>query len=162
PRERRDFGWIMRDEDRAAQLRLDELLEELELHLARAVLRAKLDAVALAERGERLAVPEPLLRQRVSEAAELEQRVLEPEPRKRPAEVEALALVFDVRRAEHRPRRLAHELLRERHHVLVVRVRLIELEDRELGVVARRQPFVPERTPDLVDALEAADQQSLQ
>src|SRR5690606_18008830 len=116
--------------------------EELELHLAGAVLPAELDAVALAQRGERLAVAEPLLRQRVAEAAELEQRVLEPDPRKRPAEVEALALVLDVRRAEQRPRRLTHELLRERHHVLEVRVRLIELEDRELRIVARRQALI--------------------
>src|SRR5690606_9990435 len=137
PRERRALGRTVRDENRAAQLRLDELLEELELQLARAVLRAKLDAIALAQRSEHDAIAEVVLRQRVTEPAELEQRVLESDTRERLAEVETLALVLDVRRVEQRPRGLAHELLRERHHVLVVRVRLVELEDREFRVMAR-------------------------
>ena len=44
----------------------------------------------------------------------------------------------------------------------VRRVRLIELEHRELGVVLTRQPFVAEVAVDLVDPLESADDEALQ
>ena len=40
--------------------------------------------------------------------------------------------------------------------------RLVRLEHRELGVVARRHALVAERAVDLVDALEAADEQPLE
>ena len=49
-----------------------------------------------------------------------------------------------------------------RHQILVVAVRLVELEHRELGVVLRRDPLVPEVARDLVHALHAADRQPLQ
>src|SRR5690606_26440900 len=75
PRERRHLRRIVRDEDRPAQLRLDVLLEQLELHLAGAVLGPELDAVPLAQNGQRVAVADAVLRQRIAEAAVLEQRV---------------------------------------------------------------------------------------
>ena len=53
-------------------------------------------------------------------------------------------------------------LLGHRHQLLVVAVGLVELEHRELGVVLRRDPLVPEVAVDLVDALDAADGQPLQ
>ena len=48
------------------------------------------------------------------------------------------------------------------HEVAVVRVGLVQLEHRELGVVPRRQPLVAEIAVDLVDALEAAHDEPLQ
>ena len=50
----------------------------------------------------------------------------------------------------------------ELHHVVDVPVRGVELEHRELGVVRRVDAFVAEDAPDLVDALEAADDQALE
>src|SRR3546814_17103528 len=45
---------------------------------------------------------------------------------------------------------------------LVVAVRLVELEHRELGVVAGGEALVPEHPPDLEHPLEAADREVLQ
>src|SRR3546814_17017991 len=45
---------------------------------------------------------------------------------------------------------------------LVVAVRLVELEHRELGVVAGGEALVPEHPPDLEHPLEAADREALQ
>ncbi len=45
---------------------------------------------------------------------------------------------------------------------LVVGVRLIELEHRELGIVRTIDPFVPEVVADLVHALEPADDETLE
>ncbi len=47
-------------------------------------------------------------------------------------------------------------------HAAVIGVRLIELEHRELGVVLRRDAFVPKVAIDFVHAFETADQQALQ
>ena len=55
-----------------------------------------------------------------------------------------------------------HQLLGHRHHVAAVEVRGVELEHGELGVVHRRDPLVAEVAVDLVDPLEAADDQPLQ
>ena len=52
--------------------------------------------------------------------------------------------------------------LGELHHVTIVRVRLVELQHRELGIVGPVHPFVPEVVPDLVHPLESADQQPLE
>ena len=48
------------------------------------------------------------------------------------------------------------------HRVAVVRIRLVPLEHRELGVVLVGDALVAEDPADLVDALEAADDQALQ
>ena len=54
------------------------------------------------------------------------------------------------------------QLLGHRHQRLVVGVRLVELHHRELGVVLRRDPLVPEVAVDLEHPLDAADGQPLQ
>ena len=54
------------------------------------------------------------------------------------------------------------QLLGQVHQVAVVRVGPVQLQHRELGVVPRRQPLVAEIAVDLVDLLEAADDQALQ
>src|SRR4051812_2729826 len=53
------------------------------------------------------------------------------------------------------------ELFREVHQVVVVGVGLIELEHGELGVVPGADAFVAEVTVDLVDAVEATDDEAL-
>ena len=53
-------------------------------------------------------------------------------------------------------------LLGEIHQVAIVAVRLIELEHREFGIVARRQTFVAEVPIHLEHALEATDHEPLQ
>ena len=59
-------------------------------------------------------------------------------------------------------RQPAQQFLGEVHKVDVVRVCLVELDGRELRVVAGRQALVAEAAVDLVYALEAADHQPLQ
>src|SRR5690606_18108712 len=137
---------------------------QLELQLAGPMIRLHFDTETLAERGERRAVAhvlasQPRLAALRAEAAQRQQRILERDVLERLPEIETLALVLDLGRAEQRTGRLADELLRQRHDVAVIRVGLIQLEHRELGVVPRRQPFVAKRAADLVDALEAADEQ---
>ena len=78
------------------------------------------------------------------------------------ARLDRLALVGDRLAARDLARQLAEQLLGERHQVLVGGVGLVELEHRELGVVLARQPLVAEDAADLVDALEAADDQPLE
>src|SRR5690606_32439517 len=107
-----------------------------------------------AEPSEHGTVAQSFLRDGLPEGAVLEQRVLEPNPGESSGELEAFTLVFDIRAAEKSPRRLPHEPLGQRHHVLIVRVSLIELEDRKLRIVTGGHPFVAKRTPDLVNALE--------
>ena len=67
-----------------------------------------------------------------------------------------------VEAARHAPRDVREHLLGQPHQVLVVHVRLVELEHRELGVVLGRDPLVAEVAVDLVDAFEPADGQALQ
>ncbi len=59
-------------------------------------------------------------------------------------------------------RDLAQQRLGEVHQIAVVLEGLVELEHRELGIVACRNPFVAEVAVDLEDLLEAAHDQLLQ
>jgi len=59
-------------------------------------------------------------------------------------------------------RKLAEERLGQQHQVLVRRVRLIELQHRELGVVLARQPLVAEVAADLVHPIEPTHDQALE
>ena len=54
------------------------------------------------------------------------------------------------------------ELFGEAHEVVVVGVGLVELEHGELGVVAGADAFVAEVAVDLVDAVEASDDEALE
>ena len=56
----------------------------------------------------------------------------------------------------------AEEILDEGHSVLVVRVRLVPLEHRELGLVLVGDALVAEVLADLVDLLEPADDEALE
>ena len=68
-------------------------------------------------------------------------------------QVELAALVGQDRRAKELFRGARDDVLEDRHHVGVVGVGLVQLQHRELRVVTRRQPFVAEYPPDLIDAL---------
>ncbi len=68
----------------------------------------------------------------------------------------------DGRRAEGLAGDAGDEPLHPVHRVLVVGVGLVPLEHRELGVVLERDALVAEVLPDLVHALEAADDQALE
>jgi hypothetical protein len=70
--------------------------------------------------------------------------------------------VLERERPEHLLGQADDELLGQVHQVLVRGAGLIELEQRELRVVLRRQALVAEDAAELEDALEAADDQALQ
>ena len=72
------------------------------------------------------------------------------------------ALIADPARGEQRIGQPMQQPLDQLHELVVVGVGPVQLEHRELGVVLGRQPFVAEIAVDLVDALEAADDQPLQ
>ena len=73
-----------------------------------------------------------------------------------------LPLVLDLGRAAHRERQLLEELLGQRHQILVGRVGLVELDGRELGVVRAVHALVAEEAANLVDAIDATDDQALE
>ena len=73
-----------------------------------------------------------------------------------------LPLEFDLRAAGGIDRGLLQQFRREVDQPLVIRVRLVKLQHRELGIVVRREPLVAEVAIDLVDPLDAADHQPLQ
>ena len=91
-RERRHLGGILRDEHRSLQRRLDGLLEEVVLQLARAVLRSNLDAVRGARDGQHRSVADA--------PGELGIRALERSLDRNlgelRAEIDALALILDA------------------------------------------------------------------
>ena len=67
-----------------------------------------------------------------------------------------------LRRPDHLHRHRRQQLLGERHQPLVVHVRPVELEHRELGIVLRRDALITEVTIDLEDPFDAADGEPLQ
>ena len=90
--------------------------------------------------------------------ADLDER----DARVRRGEIDALSLERDDRAARHLHRERVEQLLGEAHQVLVRGVRLVELDRRELRVVAPVDPLVPADPPDLVDAIEPAHHEALQ
>ena len=71
-------------------------------------------------------------------------------------------LVGDVGLSRDLGRNPRNEFFHQRHHVVIVGKRLVELEHRELGVVKPAQPLVAEVLGYLVDTLEAAHDEPLQ
>ena len=68
----------------------------------------------------------------------------------------------DLLGADRLPRRVGDQLFGHAHQRVIVGVGLVELHHRELGVVLRRNPLVPEVAVDLEHPLEAADREPLQ
>ena len=77
-------------------------------------------------------------------------------------EVDLDALVVDDRRAENRLSGIDDNALGDVHHIRVVCVRLIELDRRELRIVADVHALVAEDAAHLVDAVETADDEALE
>ncbi len=82
--------------------------------------------------------------------------------RERFVEVNLVALIGHARAAEHLLRDFAQHRFGERHQVLVVLIRLVELEHGELGVVPRGDALVAKVAVDLEHFLQPADHQALQ
>lgn len=61
---------------------------------------------------------------------------------------------------------LLHEptqhFFRHLHQILIIRIRLVELQRRELRIMRAIDSLVPKHFADLVDSIEAADDQLLQ
>ena len=92
----------------------------------------------------------------------LGERVLEADPAPRRLHVDLVSSERETRGAERDRRNPLDERLHPHHCVPVVGVGLVPLEHRELGRVLVREALVPEVLPELVDALEPADDQPLE
>ena len=89
-------------------------------------------------------------------------RVEHGDTRKGLAKVDLDAVVGDFGGAEHLLTDVAVHFFGQVHHAVVVGVCLIELHQRKLGIVARVHALVAEDPADLIDALQAADDQSFE
>ncbi len=133
PGQRRDLDRVVDHERRLAQPRLDMLLEQVVQLLTHRM-------------------PSRVLQDQV-------RHPLAPEGRR---EIDRLALVARLQRAAGGHRGHHHQVLHQAHHVVVVRVGLVALEEGELRVVSRRKALVAEHAADLVNALETSDQEPLE
>jgi hypothetical protein len=120
---------------------LDELLVELERELADAVRGLDGHVVLGAQRRPALAV---VVVGEVGHPGRLPDEVEQRPAGERGAQVDRPAAVGHGRAAGGLPGGAAHQGLGEVHDVVVVRVGLVALEHRELGVVARGEPLVAE------------------
>ena len=159
PRERRDFRRVGIDEGRLGQAVLRGLLEDLDLQLAGTVRGVGLDPEPRADLPQVIGIPQP---RPLDARVEVHHEVLDRHAAERGAEIVGLSLVGNPPRAEHRVRDALEDALDQVHQVAVIRVGLVELQHRELGVVLRRETLVAEIAVDLVHALEAAHDQALQ
>ena len=87
--------------------------------------------------------------------------VVHGDPGKRFAEVNVNAVVRNERGTADRLRQMAVHALGQFHHALVVRVRLVEFHQSELGVVTGVDAFVAEDAANFIDPLQAADDETL-
>ena len=163
-RQRRDLGREVVDERRLDQRVLPEVLEDIRrdaprprvLHHRHAELRGQRRRGLRAPQLHRAHVDAQLLGRR------LRRRLAHRQPPVRRLQRNRVPAELHLRRPDRLLRDVAEQLLRQAHQLLILRVRLIELQHRELGIVLRRNPFVPEVPVDLVDALHAADRQPLE
>ena len=120
------------DERRLAQGVLGRLLEDLLPQLAAPVVVLDGDAEGLGVRADAVVTLEVA---RAELRIAFQDHIGHGHPAKRRPEIDCLTLVLDAGGAAHRLRGAAHQRLGEIDHVHVVRVRLVELQHRELGVV---------------------------
>ena len=78
------------------------------------------------------------------------------------SEIHLHAVVHDLRGSQDLLGHRAVEVLRQIHHAVVIRIRLVELHQGKLRIVAGIQSLVAEHAADLIDALQAAHDQALQ
>ena len=95
-------------------------------------------------------------------AAVLFHRVGHGDARKGLAEVDLGPVVGDDGGAQDLLRHVAVEVLGQVHHAVEVGIGLVQLHQGEFGVVLRVHAFVAEDAADLIDLLQAADDQALQ
>ena len=93
---------------------------------------------------------------------ELLERVDEAHAAPRRLQVDLVPTERHARRPEDFERHAPEHRLDPLHRVAVVGERLVPLEHRELGLVLVRDALVPEVLPDLVHALEPADDEALE
>ena len=156
--ERRHLDRIVHEERRLDEFRLDERADEFVNQSAAALRVGGGDAERAHSLGERRRVGAIVQ----IHAGEVGHRVVERKPRPGPREADDLAAALHVRSADGLERDLRHERLHEAHHVVVVRVGFVGLQQRELRVVVGVYPFVAEDAPNLVDLVHSAHDEALQ
>ena len=156
--ERRDVDRVFRDEGRPGDLLLGHLLVDRDQQVPGGRRRRVLDPELRRRLPQEGLVGQALLGEAAVAGRGLRHRQALPGR----GEVDRLSLVGELRRAEQLRRQGGEHLLGQRHHLPVGRVRLVELDHRELGVVLGVDPLVPEVPVDLEDALEPADEETLQ
>jgi len=127
------------DERRLHELFLGRRLEELQLQYAEPIGGQHAGAEALQRTAQELHACE--VRRREIRIVAMD-RLRHRQPVERLAEIDRVALIGHRGAAGHLLRDAADQLLGQVHQVVVVAIRLVELEHRELGVVARRDAFV--------------------
>jgi hypothetical protein len=157
-RERRDLARVVVHERRLDQRALARRLVDLRHQPTRSPARLVRHAEPVADR------PRPRDRHRgvhAHAAALLDQlRHRDPPPRRR--QVDRATVDLDHGGPERRLCRVHDQRLDQLHDVAVIPERLVGLQQRELGVVARVEALVAEHAPDLEDALQPADHAPLE
>ena len=156
--ERRHLARVVEHEGRLDELVLDERVVDLVGEPARAPLGLEREVEA-AQHGARLV---ELHRGVEVDADVLLDEIDHRRPSERSREFDRLRSRRDPHLRHDRAGAGDDEPLDEVHHVVVVAVGLVRLEHRELGVVGGVDALVAEHSPDLEDAVEAADDESLQ
>ncbi len=154
PCERRELDGMAVHHRRLDEGRFDEVGERVVDELRPIPVGLGIDTALLQPGAQlvRVASPELVLLERLDER----------EPAPRALQVELVLPEGDRRRSQDLARDLLEHRLDAHHRVLVVRVGLVPLEHRELGLVLVGDALVPEVLPDLVHALEPADNQALE
>ena len=159
PRQRRDFGRVSRDKGRIHEPVLDALLEDLDLDLAQPVGVLECNAEALCN-GTRLRKVVDFRFRDIG--IEVQDRLPDCHTRETAAEVIALPLILNGAAAVDVKRQASQHVFCEIHEVVVIRIGLVELQHRELGIMPCRETLVAEVAIDFINALEAADHEPLQ
>ncbi len=153
-----DLDGVIHDEHRLDQILLAEGLEE-EIDNVAALMPLLISHIVLTCNALGLLLGEDLVEVDAGVALD---GVDHGQPLKGLAEVDLGALVADGRLAADDLRQPAEHLLGKIHHPMVVGIGLIELHQRELGVMAGIQSLIAEDAADLEDLLQAADDQALE
>ena len=148
---------VVHDEGGLDQLVLAELLEEQVEYIALLVAGLVLDIMLIGYLLRRLGV-----RYLIKVDAGIFLHGLDHgEALKGLAEVKELVPVGDGSRAADSLREIAEHVLGQVHHAVVVGVCLVQLHERELGVMAGVKPLVAKYPANLVDLLKPADDKAL-
>ncbi len=158
PGQRGDLHRVVEDERGCPQGRLDQGVVQRHAHRARAHVGLDDDVVLLGDRPQVVEGHRGVHRCPDLLGDELEHR----RPAPGHGQVDLVAVDRDDRRAEGIASGVHDHALGQLHHVVVVGEGLVGLEHRELGVVPRRDALVAEDPADLVDALEATDDEPLE